>query len=208
MPPTTRICRRSVPWRNCRIITNCPAAVRAIEFLKGTIGTISPPAVTTYTEEETRNIFQNGRAVFLRNWPYVWTLLQNGGDPIREKVGVTTMVHAQGHASAASLGGWGFGISSFCRDPERAWQFISFLTRPPQLRLVQERQGRIPSRVSMIPETFAPAIAIARMRPAIPEYAQASDILQRWLSAALTGTVSPKRAVREAARETWLLLKS
>jgi len=51
-----------------------------------------------------------------------------------------------------------------------------------------------------------PVLTSARMRPPIPEYAQASDILQRWLSAALTGSVSAERAVQEAARETSLLL--
>ena len=64
-----------------------PEAVQAIEFLKGTIGTISPPAVTTYAEEDTRNIFQNGRAVFMRNWPYVWTLIQQSGGELKDQVG-------------------------------------------------------------------------------------------------------------------------
>ncbi len=59
----------------------------------------------------------------------------------------------------------------------------------------------------MIPPEMLPVLASARPRPAIPEYAQASDILQRWLSAALTGSVTPEEAMREAARETKLLLR-
>ncbi|MGH9674629.1 MAG: extracellular solute-binding protein, partial [Bryobacteraceae bacterium] len=73
-----------------------PEGLRAIRFLKGTIGAVSPPAVTTYMEEDTRNIFQNGRAVFLRNWPYVWTLIAQRGGPIKDKVGIAPMVHATG----------------------------------------------------------------------------------------------------------------
>lgn len=183
-----------------------PEAVEALRFLRSTVGTVSPPAVTTYTEEDTRNIFQNGRAVFLRNWPYVWTLMQRSDSPLKNSVGIAPMVHAPGQASVATLGGWGFGISAFSRDPERAWQFVEFVTRPDQLREVQERQGRIPSRSSLIPLEMLPVLASARTRPPIPEYAQASDILQRWLSAALTGSVSPEQAIREAARETSLLL--
>ena len=188
-----------------RVLIDSPQAIHAIEFLKGTIGTISPPAVTTYVEEDTRAIFQNGRAVFMRNWPYVWTLIQRSGD-LKDQVAMTAMVHAPGFASSATLGGWGFAISRFTNDPERAWQFIEFLTRPEQLRQVQERQGRIPSRRSMIPPEFLPILAIARARPSIPEYAQASDILQRWLSAALTGRVTPHEAVANIAKETHLLL--
>lgn len=183
-----------------------PEAIQAIEFLKNTIGTVSPPAVTTYAEEDTRNIFQNGRAVFMRNWPYVWTLIQQSGGEMKERVGVAPMVHAPGKSSAATLGGWGFAISRYSKDPERAWGFIDFLTRPEQLRQVQQRQGRIPARRSMIPAEFLPILASARTRPPIPEYAQASDILQRWLSSALTGRVSPQHAVAEIANETRLLL--
>ena len=62
-----------------------PEAIQAIEFLKNTIGTVSPPAVTTYVEEDTRNIFQNGRAVFMRNWPYVWTLIQQSGGEMKDQ---------------------------------------------------------------------------------------------------------------------------
>lgn len=183
-----------------------PEAVQAVRFLRRTVGTVSPPAVTTYVEEDTRNIFQNGRAVFLRNWPYVWTLMQRSESPLKGNVGIAPMAHAPGQISAATLGGWGFGISSYSRDPERAWQFVEFITRPEQLRQVQQRQGRIPSRRSLIPPEMLPVLTSARMRPPIPEYAQASDILQRWLSAALTGSVSAERAVQEAARETSLLL--
>jgi multiple sugar transport system substrate-binding protein len=180
-------------------------AVRAIEFLKGTIGEISPEAVTTYAEEDTRTIFQNGRAVFMRNWPYVWTLIQQGG-ALQEKIGMAAMVHAPGHASTPTLGGWGFAISSRTRNPERAWKFIEFVTRPEQLRQAQERQGRIPARRSMIPSELLPILGEAQPRPAIPEYAQASDILQRWLSAALTGRATPENAIGEIAKETHALL--
>jgi len=198
-------------WINAEtreVLLESPEAVKAVEFLKSTIGTISPPAVTTYVEEDTRNIFQNGRAVFLRNWPYVWTLIEKRGDGIKDKVGVTSMVHAPGRSSAATLGGWGFAISSYCQNPERAWEFVEFITRAEQLKQVQERQGRIPSRKSQIPAEFLQVLQNARSRPSIPEYAQASDILQRWISAALTRGVSPAKAVQQAARETWLLLAS
>lgn len=189
-----------------QVFLNSAAAIQAVEFLRGTVGTISPPAVTTYTEEESRALFQNGRAVFLRNWPYVWRLARESGQPIAGQIAMTVMPHAPGQASAATLGGWGFGISRFTSDPQRAWQFIEFITRPEALRLVQERQGRIPARRSMIPPEFLPILERARPRPAIPEYAAASDILQRWLSAALTGRVASDVAMRRASEETWNLL--
>lgn len=44
------------------------------------------------------------------------------------------------------------------------------------------------------------------LRPAIAQYAQASDILQRYLSAALTNSLTPEQAMKSAANETRLLL--
>jgi multiple sugar transport system substrate-binding protein len=183
-----------------------PEALSALEFLQRSIGTISPPAVTTYIEEDTRTLFQNGRGVFLRNWPYVWTLMKDSPLRLEDRVGMAPVAHARGHSSAAALGGWGFAISKFTKDPETAWKFVEFLTRPEQLRKVQIRMGRIPARKRLVPAEFMPILETARMRPPIPEYAQASDILQRWLSAALTGRANSGEALKQAARETRLLL--
>ncbi len=190
-----------------QVLLDSPEALRAVEFLRDSVGTISPPAVTTYAEEDTRSIFTNGRAVFMRNWPYVWILARQSDAPIRDQIAMAPMVHAPGKQSASTLGGWGFAISRFCPDPDRAWAFIEWITRPAQLRELQERQGRIPARREMVPPEFLPILETARPRPAIPEYAAASDILQRWLSAALTGGASPEEALRQAAEETRRLLE-
>ncbi|HEY9663601.1 MAG TPA: extracellular solute-binding protein [Allocoleopsis sp.] len=45
------------------------------------------------------------------------------------------------------------------------------------------------------------------LRPPVAQYAQASDILQRYLSAALTDRMSPTAAMQAAAKETRSLLK-
>ena len=189
-----------------QVLLDRPEAIEALRFLKGTIGTISPPGVTSYSEEETRLLFQGGRAVFLRNWPYVWTLMRRGGAPIEDKVAFTSMVHTPGGSSASTLGGWGFGISCFCPDPEGAWKFVSFITRRRQLERVQRKMGVIPSRKSLMPAEFVPIMQAVRIRPPIPEYSQASDILQRWVSAALTGRAGCEEALKAAARETRRLL--
>jgi len=128
--------------------------------------------------------------------------------PLRnqDRVGMAPVVHAAGVESAGTLGGWGFAISSFTRNPDAAWQLVDFLTRLEQMRKLQLRMGVIPARRGLAPPEFIPIIATARARPSIPEYAQASDILQRWVSGALSGRVAPAHALAEAARETRLLL--
>jgi multiple sugar transport system substrate-binding protein len=44
------------------------------------------------------------------------------------------------------------------------------------------------------------------LRPPISQYAQASDILQRYLSAAITGKMTSAAAMQNAAKETRNLL--
>ena len=181
-------------------------ALDALLFLKSAIGSYSPPGVTSYSEEEARNIFQNGRSAFLRNWFYVWNLANTKNSKVQNRIGFVPMVHAPGQHAASSLGGWGFAISKLTPHPEAAWRFVEFLSAPEQLRVLQDKMGRVPSRTSMVPEHFKKIVANARPRPQIPEYALASDILQRWLSSALSGDSDPQQALHAAAQETRALL--
>jgi multiple sugar transport system substrate-binding protein len=189
-----------------RVFLDRKEALDALQFLKSTIGTISPRGVTTYAEEETRNLFQNGRSVFLRNWFYVWDLVNRPDSPVQGKVAFVPMVHAQGGVSAATLGGWGFAVSRLSSNPDAAWDFVEFATQPEQLRELYAKAGRIPARKSLVPAEFQEIVRSARPRPRIPEYAQASDILQRWVSAALAGSVTSEEALKNAARETRAVL--
>jgi multiple sugar transport system substrate-binding protein len=62
-----------------------PEAVAAANALRRACGPggISPAGVTTYQEEESRRLFQDGRAVFLRNWAYAYRLAQREDSPLR-----------------------------------------------------------------------------------------------------------------------------
>ena len=196
-----------------------PEALAAISFLVRCVRErpISPPGVTTYQEEESRRLFQDGRAVFLRNWPYVWQLAQAADSPVRGRIGVLPMVRASGGSPAGTLGGWGLGISTFSRHPDLAVEFIRAATSLEAQRILCGPTGYAPARKEAYrdPELLAanpllPELerlhANAVARPAIGRYALASDILQRHLSAVLTGSTEPGRAMRAAAEETRAML--
>ncbi|MDY6783395.1 MAG: ABC transporter substrate-binding protein [Cyanobacteriota bacterium] len=193
-------------------------AIAAVEFLRSTIEQgISPPDVTTFAEDETRLIFQNGRAAFLRNWPYVVGFASQTNSPIQGKFGIKPMVHAPGEQSGSCLGGWGFGIAKTSQHPDEAWRVIRFLSSESVQRQFTLNFGYVPSLKSLFtdPQVVAKyshypellnAIENSALRPPIAQYAQASDILQRYLSAALTDRMSPQEAMAAAAQETRRLL--
>ena len=194
-----------------------PEAIASAEFLRKAIALkVSPPGVTTYAEEETRRLFENGKAVFLRNWPYVYSLALES--PIAGKFNIKPMVHAQGKNSGATLGGWGLGISTSTKHPDETWEVMRFLSSEESQREFILETGFVPSRTVLFndPEIVAKynyypklldVVKSSALRPPISQYAQASDILQRYLSAAITGRSTPKQAMKAAANETRNLLK-
>jgi multiple sugar transport system substrate-binding protein len=188
-----------------RVLLDEPESLAALQFLVKTVGSISPPGVTTYMEEDARSLFQNGRAVFMRNWFYAAAAMDRSTTGVKGHVAFVPMVHAKG-PSSATLGGWGFAISSRTPHPAAAVEFVKFITAPEQMLALLEANGYVPARKKLIPPEFKAPLEHARFRPRIPEYAQASDILQRWVSAALSGGVSPENALTNAARETRTLL--
>ena len=193
-------------------------AIAAIEFLRDTIDSgVSPGGVTTYQEEETRRFFQNGTTLFLRNWPYVWRFANEEGSPIAGKVAIKPMVAAPGESSGATQGGWGLGMVKTTKHPDEAWRVIEFITSEAAQRRFVLETGYVPSRRSLFNDAkivaeyshYPQLLQVqesAVLRPPIAQYAQASDILQRYLSAALTERMSPQEAMQAAADETRRLL--
>lgn len=191
-----------------------PEALAALEWLCALVNQhkITPADVTKYQEDDARRVFQEGQALFMRNWPYAWTLAQTEGSPIRGKVGILPMVHRAGKQSAATLGGWGFGISKFTPHPEAAWEFIKFAASADAQKTRHFKNGAIPTRHSLFkdkeilaesphyPDLYQ-VLLTARPRPMHPAYARISDILQVYVSSALVGKLTAQHALQEAARE-------
>jgi len=206
---------------NKKVGLNQPEAIQAVEFLRDTIKLgISPKDITTYDEQYTRSLFRDRQAVFMRNWPNVW-LDVNGSEPsFRGKIAIKPMVYAEGKRSVASKGGWGFGIAKNTKHKKEALQAIKFFTSAASQQKFTLAYASVPSRRNLF---FEPKIVAkyshypellkvvenSVARPRIPQYAQASCILQKYLSEALNPDNNGyKQAMDAAAKETQNLLDS
>mgnify|MGYP000196230098 CR=1 FL=1 len=95
----------------------------------GWVKNISPEGVTTFQEEEARNIWQGGNAAFMRNWPYAWALGNAADSPIKDKIGVVALPKGgEGGKQTGTLGGWQLAVSKYSANPDAAADLVSFLT--------------------------------------------------------------------------------
>jgi trehalose/maltose transport system substrate-binding protein len=83
--------------------------------------------VLNYQEEEARGAFQSGNALFMRNWPYAWSLAQAADSPVRGKVGAVELPSG-GAEHASTLGGWSLAVSRCSRNPREALDLVRWLT--------------------------------------------------------------------------------
>ncbi|GAB4570601.1 MAG: ABC transporter substrate-binding protein [Haliangiales bacterium] len=115
-----------------KVTINNPKAAAALDMAAGWVGTISPEGVLNYSEEESRGVFQTGNAVFMRNWPYAWSLAQGEKSAIKGKVGVIAVPKAEGGRHASALGGWQLAVSKHSAHPEIAADLVMHLTSPEE----------------------------------------------------------------------------
>nr|WP_242674510.1 ABC transporter substrate-binding protein [Marinobacter halodurans] len=115
--------------RDGKVTVDNPQAVKALEMAHSWIDTISPVSVLNYTEEEARGVFQSGNAVFMRNWPYAWSLAQSADSPVKGKVGVVALPKGgEDGRHAGTLGGWQLAVSKYSAHPEVAADLVMYLT--------------------------------------------------------------------------------
>jgi multiple sugar transport system substrate-binding protein len=197
-----------------RVTVDAAPAVAALEQMTAALGDLGivPREALTWHEEETRFAFQNGQALFMRNWPYAVPLLE---DPERSRVAgrfaVTTMPPGPGGTAGAALGGSQLAINARSDQAQAAWAVIAFLTAPEQMRERARRLGQYPPRPSLYesgalehmlpiaPQRARAIIERAVPRPATPLYAELSELLQLWLHRALSGQAEPADALARAA---------
>lgn len=197
------------PKTGAPAITGKPA-LDAVRFVRDRIiGKTAPEGVLTYEEPESLALFTQGKAVFLRSWPYVWKI---ANDPKRSavvgQVGVALLPHFPGGKSYSTLGGWQVGISAYSENRDLAWMFAQFLSSGRIQKHLAVKAGLAPTRTSLYDDVdvlnaapqfreMKPVFFSSLPRPRSPLYPALSNILQRYFSKAIS---DPRSDIASEAR--------
>ena len=198
--------------RGGRVLYDTPEARAALGYMRGLLERgISPPSVTSQAEEETRRVFQEGRAAFMRNWPYAFVEAQREGSKVRGKVAISPLPTTSGAPGHGTLGGYllALNVRSPSYKREAALGLLAHLTSADASISLALAYGRNPPRRAPYDDarlaagaplvaSLRPMVERARPRPVTPYYPMITDVLQGELSAALAGIRSPAEALRRA----------
>jgi multiple sugar transport system substrate-binding protein len=204
-----------------RVVIDSPANREALGLMADLVHRyrVTPGSVATATEEPSRHVFGQGRAVFLRNWPYAWNLFQDPGSRVHGKVAVSELPHFPGGRSSPTLGGWQLAVNAASRHAAVAEALVGHLTSAAAQKRLAMAYGFQPARIALYRDAELAAahpflarlervFATARPRPLTPAYVRVSQALQSDFSAAISGLRSPRDALAHAQRRVEEILRA
>ncbi|MFI6691515.1 ABC transporter substrate-binding protein [Streptomyces sp. NPDC050433] len=187
-----------------------PEARKGLDFLADSVkdGTI-PKEGITYLEEDSRQAFQSGKLIFLRNWPYVYSLAEKS--EVAGKFGVSPLPGLNGPGSS-SLGGHNVAVSSYAKNKATALDFAKFFSNeenagtflkeaslaPPYGALYDDKAlvGQYPY-LPVLKESILRAVP----RPQVVQYGDVTSKIQQEAYAALTGDKSSAQALKDLQKD-------
>ncbi|WP_328337821.1 ABC transporter substrate-binding protein [Streptomyces violaceus] len=199
-----------------RVTVDSAAAREGIGFLaRGVKEGWIPEEALAYKEEESKQALQDGRLLFLRNWPYAYVGASAPGSQVAGKIGAVPLPGRDGPGTSV-LGGSNLAVSTHARHPDSAARLIAYLTSERVQRQVLTRGALPPVRADLYKDpqlirrfpylpTLRESVLAAAPRPKSPRYDQVSLVVQAVVHDAMAGHETPTAAVRRLARELALI---
>ncbi len=167
-----------------------------------------PRQAITFQEEQGRIMFEDGKLLFHRNWPYVYNLAKTeASSKVKDKFGVAPLPGVDG-PGASSLGGHSEGINEYSKYKATAFDFLKFIEEDAQQKFFM-KQGSLAPVVSSIytdPElvkqapylpTLLTAIENAVPRPVTPFYPAVTKAIQDNAYSAIKGEKGVDQAISD-----------
>ncbi len=184
--------------------------IKTLEFIKSLIGPrkIAPKDVLHMKEIESIIYILQNDEFLIRGWPSFEISFRDLGsekniEPGLEKIAV---LPAPGGKSSPILGGWNIMISKSSEHKKEAAIFLEFLVSEEAQKTMYEVGNHIPAIRSIYEdekylsqhhelEFYMEQLKKAINRPFLDNYTQVSDIISYYVHKALSGDITPEKAI-------------
>lgn len=199
---------------------NSPGGIQGLSLMRRLVKDgIAPYEVITAQENDSTTRFQQGDALFMRNWPSSWMQLNAAGSRVRGKVGIARLpAGKQGGSGVSCLGGWNLGISKYSRHRLAAWRLIQYLTNMDAQKFSALKGSILPTCKKLYQDTdilksnpywshFEDILEHAVPRPISPLYTSLSNPLQSNIHKMITGELTARQAAVRIDKNLSILLQ-
>lgn len=197
-----------------KVVIDSPEATEGINIMKKLMDTkVAPSGVVTYKPQDCIDQYAQGKTLFMRNWPFAYTSLNQDNSPVKGSVGIAPLpVGPSGKNTGSTLGGWNLGINKNSKHVEEAWKFIEFATSDEGQKInaiegsymsTKEKLYSDQDVLAKFPQykDLLPILKVAKPRPITPYYSKVSDSIQINLHKALIGEEPVDNAVKQTAED-------
>ncbi|NYI70154.1 multiple sugar transport system substrate-binding protein [Naumannella cuiyingiana] len=186
---------------------NTPEAKQAFQWLADWFadGTI-PKEALTWKEEESRTAFQDGKLIFMRNWPYAYALANkgDGSSKVNGKFDIAPLPGLNGPGTS-TLGGRNLAISAFAKNKGTALEFVKYMTQPEQQKEMALQTSQAPILTSLYDDAelnktygyypvLLESLKSAKQRPQVVRYGDVTLAIQDAVYPVEQGTSQPDAA--------------
>jgi trehalose/maltose transport system substrate-binding protein len=127
------------------ITVNNSRSIEAMKRARRWIGTISPPSVIAFKEQDSRNVLHVGNAAFARDW--LWRQFSGESLLPNPKAMIAIALLPSGPAGRAStLGGQSLAISKYSHHPQEAAALVRYLTSHDEQLTLWKKHAMLPTR--------------------------------------------------------------
>lgn len=193
---------------NGKPTVNTTGAVAGLTWLvDGFTSGMIPAEAKTWTEEDSRAAFQDGKVLFLRGWSTMYR--QNGKEDGPSGRFAVAPLPGKDGPGVPTLGGYNLGISTFARNKGTALKFVTWMQAGKQQQRRLEDAGLPPVLEQLYDDaalqakipgltTVADAVRTARPRPKAARYStEVSVAIQDAARAAIRGDKDPRTALAD-----------
>ena len=122
-----------------------PRAIHALERAVSWVGTISPPGVVSYGEDDSVNVWRSGNAAFMRSWLFAYGSMRDLSCPVHDRFGVALLPGGPGGRSRV-LGDMAVAVSKYSKHRAEAVAAIRDMTSLRNEAVRARQAGSVPTR--------------------------------------------------------------